>query len=151
LLGGKWIRGRYIQHQIASLVAEKGKLSAAAWWTSAAALFYTVEDVFGSLIPVHLLGVLRAGYCLAVLAAFALPGPQASVTDAPVYGSGRHRREPPRRSVNRLNPAELTTLFGDLDTVEPGRVPVGRRRPEPADRLPNPRNVTAWDAVSHKP
>lgn len=96
-------------------------------WTSAAALFYIVEDVLGSVLPAHLLGVLRAGYCLVVLGALALPGPQAGVTDAPLYSSGRHRRgrpEQPRRSA-------------------------GLWRPEPG--APNPRDVIAFDAAGYKP
>jgi hypothetical protein len=36
-------------------------------WTAAAALFYLVETPLALILPAHLLGLVRAGYCLAVL------------------------------------------------------------------------------------
>jgi hypothetical protein len=61
-------------------------------WTSSAALFYIVEDLLDPILPEDLLGAVRAAYCVIVLAALAIPGPQANATDAPVCSRGRHRR-----------------------------------------------------------
>ncbi|MFD0574918.1 hypothetical protein [Dactylosporangium darangshiense] len=75
-------------------------------WTSAAALFYAIDDRLNQLLPAPALGAMRAGYCLVVLAVLALPGRQAAVTDAPVRGPGRHRRRRPREIRDVRLPAQ---------------------------------------------
>ena len=113
-------------------------------WTGAAAIFYAVEDVLGRLLSPHLLGAFRAAYCLVVLAALALPGPQGSMIDTPAYGPGRHRRRwlrpigfaapdrpawrddsRPVAGTNDLH--EWMALLQDCEMPEPDRVGAGHR------------------------
>ena len=102
-------------------------------WTSGAALCYIVDDLLDPVLPAHFLGALRAVYCIAVLAALALPGRQASVTDDPAYDGGRHRRpwqrwagspfrqgqDGDRGTADAQDLAQWDVCLGDLRTVEP--------------------------------
>lgn len=51
-------------------------------WTAAGALFYLIETPLAPILPAHALGLLRAGYCLATLAAIVWPGSRAGSTRA---------------------------------------------------------------------
>jgi hypothetical protein len=120
-------------------------------WTSAAALFYIVEDLLDPILPAHLLGALRASYCIIVLAALALPGAQASATDAPATSGGRHRRRwlpgtrrtvperderQDRRSATEISDLEQWEAFlADLDGTKPDPVIPRQRHHSPGRRV----------------
>lgn len=62
-------------------------------WTAAAALFYLAETPLAPILPAHVLGLVRAGYCLTVLAMIARPS--AADTGGPrVTSAGVGRSRP---------------------------------------------------------
>lgn len=77
-------------------------------WTAGAVLFYAADELLRPLLPAHLLGLLRAGYCLAVLAAIALPGRQANAIGMPVLRFRRHSTASPNRLPDPPRPVPVS-------------------------------------------